>query len=652
MSLSQEQPPISVDEELSEFLNRRFVDVGNELVKPSKFPQRKEMPYKPQTGDVHYFGDPATHNYDASITAEGFWGLTSGGWLGMDSASGGGAPITSVFGRTGAILALQADYDAFFLTLAEGNANYLGITSKAVDSDLLDGIDSTGFLLVGAKAADSELLDGIDILNIARTDIAEIFTNDLTIQGTLAVTGTGNNALNYDGNRFDLTHTAPLFAMIEDGGTVNNTVWDFFVNTDQLRFRLLDDARTSNVNWLTVDRTLNVADLVTILAPLNVVGDVTLSGLVDTRDIAADGIVLDAVATTYLLVGAKAADSELLDGIDSLNFARTDIAETFTNDLTIEGISVFGDTTHTSNDQFPVNLFGASGAAQSGAFNSKLNIFGGATQTRHIELYQIPSGDAFIDSTFSSLQIRALVAAKDIILSTNAGNVSLDSPLITTSTVDGRDVDADGTKLDTIETNAKDDQTAAEIEAIVSHDNLIDFLTTEHFLQSAISITLSQVSDSGALAALGTVGTTQIDNDAVTFPKMQNIPTANILGRVTAATGDVEDLTSTQVTTLINEFTSALKGLAPSSGGGTVNFLRADGTWIAPAGSGGNVSSVGVPLNNQIAIWTTASTIEGDPDFTFDGLNLSIGGTVDGRDVAADGIVLDAIDAGRTWDNS
>ena len=38
-------------------------------------------------------------------------------------------------------------------------------------------------------------------------------------------------------------------------------------------------------------------------------------------------------------------------------------------------------------------------------------------------------------------------------------------------------------------------------------------------------------------------------------------------------------------TALLNNFTSALKGLVPASGGGTTNFLRADGAWAAPAGS-------------------------------------------------------------------
>jgi hypothetical protein len=75
-----------------------------------------------------------------------------------------------------------------------------------------------------------------------------------------------------------------------------------------------------------------------------------------------------------------------------------------------------------------------------------------------------------------------------------------------------------------------------------------------------------------------------IANDAVTNAKLANVATATIKGRVTAATGDPEDLTGTQATTLLDTFTSALKGLAPASGGGTTNFLRADGTWAAAGG--------------------------------------------------------------------
>lgn len=82
------------------------------------------------------------------------------------------------------------------------------------------------------------------------------------------------------------------------------------------------------------------------------------------------------------------------------------------------------------------------------------------------------------------------------------------------------------------------------------------------------------------VSSSGTVWT--IDNDVVTLAKLLNIATSRILGRVTASSGDVEELTGTQLTTLLDAFTSSLKGLAPASGGGTTTFLRADGTWAAP----------------------------------------------------------------------
>lgn len=86
--------------------------------------------------------------------------------------------------------------------------------------------------------------------------------------------------------------------------------------------------------------------------------------------------------------------------------------------------------------------------------------------------------------------------------------------------------------------------------------------------------------------AAGTT-TTAIAANAVTNADLADVPTATLKGRTSAGTGDPEDLTATQATALLNTFTTAAKGLAPASGGGTTNFLRADGTWAAPAGGGG-----------------------------------------------------------------
>jgi hypothetical protein len=61
-------------------------------------------------------------------------------------------------------------------------------------------------------------------------------------------------------------------------------------------------------------------------------------------------------------------------------------------------------------------------------------------------------------------------------------------------------------------------------------------------------------------------------------------------------------------------FTSSLNGAVSGSGGGTVNFLRADGSWATPAGSGGTVSSVGLALPGIFTV--TGSPVTGTGTLT------------------------------------
>ncbi len=98
-----------------------------------------------------------------------------------------------------------------------------------------------------------------------------------------------------------------------------------------------------------------------------------------------------------------------------------------------------------------------------------------------------------------------------------------------------------------------------------------------------------------------------LPNGGSGYAKLANMGTATIKGRVTAGTGDAEDLTGTQATTLLDTFTTSLKGLAPASGGGTTNFLRADGTWAAPPGGGGGVSDGDkgdITVSGTGTVWT------------------------------------------------
>jgi hypothetical protein len=104
----------------------------------------------------------------------------------------------------------------------------------------------------------------------------------------------------------------------------------------------------------------------------------------------------------------------------------------------------------------------------------------------------------------------------------------------------------------------------------------------QSYLTGNQTVTLSgDVTGSGATAI-----TVTIANGAVTNAKRANMAANSISGNNTGSAAAPIDLTGTQTTAMLDVFTSLLKGLAPSSAGGTSNFLRADATW-APPSSGG-----------------------------------------------------------------
>jgi len=113
----------------------------------------------------------------------------------------------------------------------------------------------------------------------------------------------------------------------------------------------------------------------------------------------------------------------------------------------------------------------------------------------------------------------------------------------------------------------------------------------------------------GAAPLCAQVVTAQIQDDNVTYAKMQNVVSANRLLGSLSAGGIVTELTGTQVNTFLPNFTSTLDGLAPLSGGGTTNYLRADGTWAAPPGAGSSTlaaltdTNITSPANGNILMW-------------------------------------------------
>lgn len=107
--------------------------------------------------------------------------------------------------------------------------------------------------------------------------------------------------------------------------------------------------------------------------------------------------------------------------------------------------------------------------------------------------------------------------------------------------------------------------------------------------------------DKGDITTTNSGATWTIDNNAVTTAKLADVASGTIRGRVTAGTGDPQDLTGTQATSLLDTFTTAAKGLVPSPGSTSGLFLKDDGTWAA-GGSGGGGSVTGTKLSALAAI--------------------------------------------------
>jgi hypothetical protein len=90
----------------------------------------------------------------------------------------------------------------------------------------------------------------------------------------------------------------------------------------------------------------------------------------------------------------------------------------------------------------------------------------------------------------------------------------------------------------------------------------------------------SEVTLATALAFSGT--TLDVAAGGITLTKMVNLAANSVIGNNTGSPATPIALTQAQLTAMINSFTSTLAGDVPASGGGTTNFLRADGTWAAP----------------------------------------------------------------------
>lgn len=125
-------------------------------------------------------------------------------------------------------------------------------------------------------------------------------------------------------------------------------------------------------------------------------------------------------------------------------------------------------------------------------------------------------------------------------------------------------------------------------------------------------MTVIKIEDQANVVA---VSETEVVTVAVLEVGPQGPPGAGTDLGYTAATRLLTSSTGADVTLPL--FTSADAGLTPYSGGGTTNFLRADGSWAAPPGGVGTVTSVGLSAPTGFTVSDSPVTSSGTLTFSF-----------------------------------
>ena len=170
-------------------------------------------------------------------------------------------------------------------------------------------------------------------------------------------------------------------------------------------------------------------------------------------------------------------------------------------------VRVFRQTTvgKTSGDDDPKAVFAAGSSIRAADLNANQEQ---ALYAIH-ELQDQPLTDQDIeDGVITSAKISDGTIANVDVSSTAAIDGTKISPdfgsqnIATTGTVDGRDVSVDGTKLDTIETNATADQTDAEIKtAYENNANTNAFTDTQNTFVNAITATATEINTLDGITA-------------------------------------------------------------------------------------------------------------------------------------------------------
>jgi hypothetical protein len=247
---------------------------------------------------------------------------------------------------------------------------------------------------------------------------------------------------------------------------------------------------------------------------INITGNISLTGTVDSRDIATDGTKLDGIEsgatadqTNAEIKTAYEANSNTNVFLDAEKTKLTGIETNATADQTASEILTAVKTVDGASSGLDADLLdGQHGSYYTQYADTAVSNLVASAPAALDTLNELAAalGD---DANFATTTATSLGEKLPKSGGTMTGTLAMGSnPITTSSTVDGRDVSADGTKLDTIETNATADQTDAEIKTAYENNSNTNAFT------DALQTKLNNAST--------LTGTETLTNKTLTLPKI------------------------------------------------------------------------------------------------------------------------------------